>query len=206
MLPENKTANIYGAVGHIGSAITRTFAREGAGLFLVGRPQSTVRKLAEDLGADSASFDILEATVERHVNGVMDKTQCIDVSINATSIRGDLQGTSLVETQLSGFITPSDTRVRENFLTIRTAARHMAKQGFGTILTLSAASVGLCGRDRVYHKTGGFSVACTAIEAMNHSFAGELGRHGVCVVCLRSDALPETWPCDAEPQWRHIEE
>jgi NAD(P)-dependent dehydrogenase (short-subunit alcohol dehydrogenase family) len=169
--------------------------------FCKGRSKTLPRWTNTKDGADSADFDILdEGTVERHLDGVINKTGCIDLSINAISIRGDLQGTSLLETPLSDFMTTVDAGVRADFLTMRTAARHMAKQGFGTILTLSATSAGLSGRDRVYHKAGGFSVACAAIEAMTRSFAGELGRHGVRVVCLRSDALPETWPCDAEPQ------
>lgn len=43
MLLKNKNAVIYGASGAVGSAVARTFAREGARLFLTGR----------DLGARS---------------------------------------------------------------------------------------------------------------------------------------------------------
>jgi NAD(P)-dependent dehydrogenase (short-subunit alcohol dehydrogenase family) len=42
--------------------------------------------------------------------------------------------------------------------------------------------------------TGGFSTACAAIEGLSRSLAGELGPHGIRVVCLRPDAIPETWP------------
>jgi NAD(P)-dependent dehydrogenase (short-subunit alcohol dehydrogenase family) len=37
MLLENKNAIIYGAGGGIGGGVARTFAREGANLFLAGR-------------------------------------------------------------------------------------------------------------------------------------------------------------------------
>jgi 3-oxoacyl-[acyl-carrier protein] reductase len=37
MLLENKNAIIYGAGGGIGGAVARTFAREGASVFLAGR-------------------------------------------------------------------------------------------------------------------------------------------------------------------------
>jgi NAD(P)-dependent dehydrogenase (short-subunit alcohol dehydrogenase family) len=37
MLLENKNAIIYGAAGNIGSRVVRTFAGEGATIFLVGR-------------------------------------------------------------------------------------------------------------------------------------------------------------------------
>ena len=32
------------------------------------------------------------------------------------------------------------------------------------------------------------------MEEFTRSLAGEVGPHGVRVVCLRPDALPETWP------------
>ena len=44
--------------------------------------------------------------------------------------------------------------------------------------------------------TGGFSTACAAIEALSLSLPGELGPQGIRVVCLRPDAIPETWPTD----------
>lgn len=70
----------------------------------------------------------------------------------------------------------------------------MIKKGSGVILTLSSSAAALSGRDRRYHLTGGFSTACAAIEALSRSLAGELGPHGIRVVCLRPDAIPETWP------------
>lgn len=73
----------------------------------------------------------------------------------------------------------------------------MAPQRSGVILTLSSASAWLSGRDRKYHLTGGFSTACAAIEALSRSLAGELGPLGIRVVCLRPDAIPQTWPADA---------
>ena len=50
------------------------------------------------------------------------------------------------------------------------------------------------------HSTGGFGVPRTTIEALSRTLAGELGPHGVRVVCLRSDAIPETWPVSPETE------
>jgi 3-oxoacyl-[acyl-carrier protein] reductase len=80
-----------------------------------------------------------------------------------------------------------------HFLTATTAARQLVRQKSGVILTFSSSSAGLSGRDRRYHVTGGFSTACAAIEALSRSLAGELGPQGIRVVCLRPDAIPETW-------------
>ena len=40
----------------------------------------------------------------------------------------------------------------------------------------------------------GFDLACAGIEAFTRSLAGEVGRHGVRVVCLRRNFTPETAP------------
>ena len=53
--------------------------------------------------------------------------------------------------------------------------------------------------------TGGFATACAAIEALSRSLAGELGPQGLRVVCLRPDAIPETWPADADEARTYME-
>jgi NAD(P)-dependent dehydrogenase (short-subunit alcohol dehydrogenase family) len=42
----NKNAIIYGAGGSIGGAVARTFAREGATVFLAGRTRETLERVA----------------------------------------------------------------------------------------------------------------------------------------------------------------
>ncbi len=118
----------------------------------------------------------------------------IDISFNAIWIRGDLQGTPLLEMSVDDFATPVDVATRTHFLTATPAARHMVDRGSGVILTLSTSAARLSGRDERFHTTGGFGVACGAIETFTRVLAGEVGPRGVRVVCLRSDALPETWP------------
>lgn len=89
---------------------------------------------------------------------------------------------------------PLVTGATTHFLTARAAARRMVGRGSGVILTLSTSAAALSGRDRKFHRTGGFGVACAAIEALTKQLAAELGPRGVRVVCLRPDAIPETWP------------
>jgi 3-oxoacyl-[acyl-carrier protein] reductase len=45
----------------------------------------------------------------------------------------------------------------------------------------------------MFHRTGGFGVACAAVEEFTRSLAAELRPNGVRMVCLRPDALPESW-------------
>jgi 3-oxoacyl-[acyl-carrier protein] reductase len=202
MLLKDKNALIYGAGGSIGSAVARAFAREGAKVFLAGRTLPKLEALADEISvaggaAEAAQVDALDPqAIEQHLEAIVKKAGRIDISFNAIWIRGDLQGTPLIQMPWEDFTTPVLTGVKTHFLTATAAARHMLRKRSGVILTLSSSSAGLSGRDRRYHLTGGFGTACAAIEALSRSLAGELGPQGIRVVCLRPDAIPETWAAE----------
>lgn len=199
MLLENKTAIVYGAGGAVGRAVSRAFAREGAWVFLTGRRLAGLGELAAEIAAgggraEVAQVDALDRDeVERHAAEVVEAAGAIDISVNAVSIRGDLQGTPLVDLPLEDFLAPLSTAATANFLTATTAARRMAEQGSGVILTFSTAASRLSGRDQGFHATGGFGVACGAVELLSRHLAGEVGPLGVRVVCLRPDGIPDAW-------------
>jgi NAD(P)-dependent dehydrogenase (short-subunit alcohol dehydrogenase family) len=198
-LLENKVAVIYGAAGAVGGTAARTFAREGARVFLAGRTRATIERVADDIQAsggraEAAVVDALDPdAVEAHLDAVVGSAGRIDISMNATSLRGDLQGTPLREVTVDDFTLPALTGLRSNFCTSTAAARRMTEAGSGVIVMMSTSASGLSGRDRRFHATGGFGAACAAVEEFTRSLAGEVGPDGVRVVCLRPDALPETW-------------
>jgi 3-oxoacyl-[acyl-carrier protein] reductase len=199
MMLSNKTAIVYGGAGKIGSAVARAFARDGAKVYLAGRGLEKVQQVADEIAAaggvaEAAEVDALDkAAIERHLDAVVARAGSLDITFNAISIRGDLQGTPLVDMTLDNFTTPVVTGITTHFLTATAAARHMAKRGSGVILTLSSSGAGLSGRDQMFHSTGGFGVACSAIESLSRTLAGQLGPKGIRVVCLRPDAISETW-------------
>lgn len=205
MLLKDKNAVIYGAGGHIGSTVAHAFARDGAKVFLAGRTLPKLEALAEEIfgaggAAEAAHVDALDPqAIEQHLDAIVQKAGSLDISFNAIGIRGDLQGTPLIQMPSEDFTLPILTGVKTHFLTATAAARHMVPKRSGVILTLSSSSAGLSGRDRRYHLTGGFGTACAAIEALSRSLAGELGPQGIRVVCLRSDAIPETWTVARDP-------
>ncbi len=212
MLLEGKKAVVYGAAGSIGSHVARAFARDGARVFLAGRTLATLEAVAEEINAaggsaEAAQVDALDlGSIEAHLADVVAKAGSIDISFNAIWIRGDLQGTPLLKMSADDFTTPVLVGARTHFLTATAAGRYMVQRGSGVILTLSSSSSVLSGRDRRYHLTGGFSTACATIEALSRSLAGELGPQGVRVVCLRPDALPETWGSGAEHVKTYMED
>ena len=98
-LLDGKNAIIYGASGNIGSGVARTFAREGASVFLVGRTQATLQTVADAIAAEGAQAHVAvvdaldEKAVNEHVRSVVDHAGHIDVSINLVS-RGDAAGSA----------------------------------------------------------------------------------------------------------------
>jgi 3-oxoacyl-[acyl-carrier protein] reductase len=72
MLLENKVAVIYGAGGPIGGAVARAFAREGARVFLAGRTQAKLDKVADDIRSKGGLADtaVVDALDERAVDKV----------------------------------------------------------------------------------------------------------------------------------------
>lgn len=192
MLLENKVAVIYGAGGAIGSAVARTFAREGAEVFLAGRTQAKLDKVAEEIRsaggeAETAQIDALDQhAVDAYVDAVAKQTGRIDVSFNLIS-HGDVQGIPLVEMSLEDFSRPIMTATRTQFLTTRAAARHMIERGSGAILAFGGTGETVPG-------LGGFTVGLDAVEGLRRQWACELGPHGIRVVTMKTGGVPETLP------------
>ena len=187
-----KVAVIYGAAGAIGSSVSRAFAREGAQLFLAGRTPEKVQALAQELtqaggNAISAGVDALDRdAVEKHLVEVLRQAGRVDISFNLIGLGGD-QGTSLTKMTREAFAVSIDNAMRTHFLTATAAARHMEARGSGVILALTAQVA-----RKPYVGSGGFGVACAAIESLCRQLAIELGPRGIRVVTLRSSGSPDS--------------
>lgn len=188
MLLEKKNAVIYGAGGAVGGAV----AREGARVFLAGHSRAPIEAVAQEISqaggvAEAALVDALDQlSVEKHLSEVVKKTGGIDISFNAIGI-DHLQGTPLVEMALEEFTCPIVGFMQTQFLTTTAAAQHMIRQGSGVILAITATPARM-----VIPNVGGFGVACAAIEGLCRQLAGELGPHGIRVICLRSAGSPDS--------------
>jgi NAD(P)-dependent dehydrogenase (short-subunit alcohol dehydrogenase family) len=194
MMMKGKVAVIYGAGGAIGSAVARAFAREGARLFLTGRLRAPVEAVAEDIvsaggSAEAAAVDALdEQALDKHLQSVIDKAGRVDTSFNAVGIPDTtILGVPLVELDVEQFSLPITTYATSYFLTARMAARRMVAQRSGVIMTVTA----VLSRTGV-PLTGGYGPAQAAKEALTRNLSAELAPHGIRVVGLRPQAMPET--------------
>ena len=191
MLLESKIAMIYGGGGSIGGAVARSFASEGAKVFLAGRTLATLDRVAEEISAaggaaETTQVDALdEEAVDKHADAVAEKAGGIDVSFNAIG-HGDVHGAPLLDMPFDDFARPITIAMRTQFLTTRAAARHMVKRGSGVILAITATTA-----RHAIPNVGGTGVTFDAIESLCRQWACELGPHGIRVVWLQTTGIPE---------------
>jgi len=190
-LLSGKVAIVYGAGGDIGSGVARAFAAEGAHVCLVGITLSKVENLAREIAASGGSceparVDALDGdAVEKHLDDVVARNGHLDIAFNLISL-GISQGTPLTGMHLDAFSRPIETAMRTQFITGTAAGRHMARQNGGVILALTAEVA-----RKPQRNSGGFGVACAAIEGLCRQLAVELGPSNVRVVTLRSAGSPD---------------
>lgn len=194
MLLKDKIAVIYGAGGGIGGAVARAFASEGAKVFLTGRERASAEAVAKDISsaggfAEAAAVDALdENAIDKHLQSVTDKADRIDISFNAVGFPDkEVLGVPLVELTVEQFSQPITAYTTSYFLTARMAARRMAAQKSGVIMVVTAlhSRIGLA-------LVGGYGPAQAAKEALTRDLSVELAPHGIRVVGLRPQAMPET--------------
>jgi NAD(P)-dependent dehydrogenase (short-subunit alcohol dehydrogenase family) len=194
MMLKNKVAVIYGAGGAIGGAVARTFAREGARVFLTGRRAAPVQTIAHDILAsgglaEAAEVDALdEQAIDAHLQSVVDQAARVDISFNAAGMpNAKILGVPLVELEVEQFVSPVTHYARSYFLTARLAARRMMLNRSGVIMTVTALPSRLG-----YPLNGGYAPAQAAKEALTRTLSGELAPHGIRVLSLRPHGIPES--------------
>jgi NAD(P)-dependent dehydrogenase (short-subunit alcohol dehydrogenase family) len=194
MLLKDKVAVIYGAGGAVGGAVARAFAHEGAIVFLTGRRLPPVTAVAQAIvaaggSAEAAEVEALEEQdVDEHLQSVIDKAGRVDISFNAVGIPDtDIVGVPLAELDVEKFSLPIASYTTSYFLTARLAARRMVANGSGVIMTVTAL-LSRTGAPLV----GGYGPAMAAKEALTRSLSAELAPHGIRVVGLRPQGMPET--------------
>lgn len=193
-LLQDKVAVVYGAAGSIGAAVSRAFAAEGARVFASGPHAEPVREVVSGIEAaggtaDAAVVDALdEEAIEAHLARVVAEAGRIDVSFNAVAMHDAAAvGRPLVDVDREVFTTVLMRYATSFFLTARHAARAMLPNGSGVIMTVSAlhSRIGI-------PLVGGYGPAQAAKESLVRSLSAELAPHGIRVVNLRPQAMPES--------------
>ena len=192
MLLENKVAVIYGAGGAIGVTIAQAFAREGATVFLAGRTEEKLNRVADDIRskggkAELSRVDALnEDAVNQFVDKVIQQAGKIDISFNLISY-GDVQK-PLIELTVNEFIQPIMNAMRTQFLTTKAVIGHMSQRGSGVIMHFGGSG------PQTLPGLGGFKVALDAMEGLRRQWAIEFGKQGIRVVTLKTGGIVDSMP------------
>lgn len=207
MLLEGRTALVYGGSGAVGGAVAKAFAREGARVFLAARRAELLEAVATDIRdaggkAEVAPVDTSDKdAVEAHLAGIVKGAGPIKVMFNGVEW-GDTQGQHVVDMELERFIRPVRQGLTNWFHTGTAVAKHMGENGGGSIVGITANA----GR-QAFPFTGGFGVACAAVEHFLRMLAVENGPMGVRVNWVRSPGSPdapgvrEAWMLRAD-EWK----
>lgn len=193
VLLNSKVALVFGAGGAIGGTVSRAFAAEGATVFMSGRNETSVEAVQREIAASGGDGRVArvdatdENAVESYVGDVVQTAGRVDVVINAIGVE-PIQGIPLSDLPMADFVAPILAWTSAQLITARVVGRHMVGQRDGVVLTLSAspATLAIAG-------TGGFGVACAAVEGLSRTLAAELGPAGVRVICMRPHRVSGTF-------------
>lgn len=188
MMLEGKTALVFAAGGAVGSAVAGALAAQGAQVHASARDRLALRGLPAGIATDAVDAADADA-VARYIDGVAARSGGIDIVFNAIGPRPAVAGYGTPATMLAPelFMLPLQTIVASQFLTARSAARHMLERRRGSIVLLSASLSG-----SFIPMMAGITAACGAVEAMMRSLAAEFSPAGVRVNCVRAGGMPAT--------------
>lgn len=176
MLPlEGKVSVITGGTSGIGACTAGVFVANGAKVVIAGRRQGRGEKLARTLG-DAASFIRTDVSIEADVKAMIDhavgRFGRLDCLMNNAGVGS--QFANIADVDLEQFDAVINVHVRAVLAGMKYAARVMATQGTGSIITVASVNgirAGLGGH--YYAAAKAASIHLTRCAAM------ELGEKGI---------------------------
>jgi NAD(P)-dependent dehydrogenase (short-subunit alcohol dehydrogenase family) len=197
-LLSSKIALITGAGRGIGRATAELLAREGVKVVLCSR---TKRQLADVVstitaGSGEAIARVADIGIAREAEAlvqlVIRRYGRLDILINNAGILGPR--VPIVDYSHRDWSQVLRVNLNGTFFVSQAAAKIMAKQGYGCIISLSS-SVGRAGRAG----WGAYAVSKFGVEGLSQVMADELRSAGVCVVTFNPGGTQTTMRAEAYP-------
>jgi 3-oxoacyl-[acyl-carrier protein] reductase len=182
---EGKIAAITGAAGAIGSAIARRFVAEGASVALIDIDATRASRFAQELVKQGVRKDRLfalgcdvsrQADVEAAFAQLDQHWGKVDIAVANAGIG---HSKPFLETELAEWNHVLDVNLTGVFLTCQAAARRMAQQGSGAIVTMSSTN-GLAGE----RGEAAYNASKAGVLLLTKTMAIELAPHGIRVNAL----------------------
>jgi NAD(P)-dependent dehydrogenase (short-subunit alcohol dehydrogenase family) len=193
---KDKVAVVFAASGAIAGAVAKSFAQNGAKVYVTGKDLSPVKALADDIKqnggrAESHQADALnEGDIEAIFEKVVADNGKVDIVFNGIGIRPSQNqyGTPSTVVTFENFLKPLTTIVGSQFLTSRAAAKFMAAtKSQGTILMLTSS----LSRSKIPFMAG-ITSASTGVEGLTRCLSAEFGMMGIKVICINPTGMGET--------------
>ncbi|WFE89797.1 SDR family NAD(P)-dependent oxidoreductase [Roseibium porphyridii] len=184
MILKGKTAVVFGAGGHLGQHIADRFEAEGASVFRAsnGPVDGSTPKSAQVDATD-------EVAVDAYLDQVAEEQGSIDVVVNMAGVAPASynHGKPAAEVTHEQFMMPLAVDTASQFITAKSAYRHMSEKGSGVIIlnTSTLAKVGS-------PWSPALTASHAATEGLMRSLAHEYGPAGVRVLGVRSEAMPDS--------------
>lgn len=183
MLLEGKNALVFGAGGYLGRHIAEKFEQEGA----------TVFRSSVNAQPDQPKVTVVDArdegAVDAYIDGIAAEGGSIDIVVNMCGVEPGRynHGKPASDVSLEQFMMPLAVDTAAQFITAKSAFRHMSKQGSGVIIlnTSTLAKVGS-------PWSPALTASHAATEGLMRSLAHEYGPVGVRVLGVRSEAMPDS--------------
>ncbi|MCX7864474.1 MAG: SDR family oxidoreductase [Novosphingobium sp.] len=184
---EGKVAIVTGGARGLGRGVVEVFVEEGARVVIADLLEEEGRALANQLG-EAVRFCRTDISCREQVQALVDHAIAefgrLDVMMNNAGI-SDNDFSSLLDTDFAAFEKIMAVNVKGVMLGTQIAARHMARQGGGSIINTSSIS-GI---------QAGFGFFCyraskAAVVNFTKTAACELGVHLVRVNCICPGNIP----------------
>ncbi len=178
---EGKVAVVTGAARGIGEATARRFVEEGARVVLADVLDDTGEAVAEGLGS-AALYRHADVTQSGQVQALIDTAVGefggLHIMFNNAGTMGALQA-GFLEEDFQTFRKTIEVNLLGPMLGASFAARHMAKNGGGCILSTASSSALYGGYGIVPYRA-----TKAGVVSMTRSLAIELGKYGIRVNCI----------------------
>lgn len=176
---EGKTAVITGGTGVLGSEMSRTLARAGARVAILGRRKHVAEELAARIESDggravAVAADVLDrAQVEAAAEHVRGRWGGIDILVNAAggNVKGSIVNPDqrVFDMKLEDLKLALDLNLMGTILPTQVFGAGMAESRRGSIINISSMAAG-----RAITRVMGYSVAKTAIDGYTRWMAVEM--------------------------------
>jgi 3-hydroxybutyrate dehydrogenase len=191
MLLQDQVALITGSGRGIGRALARLFAKEGATVFLTGRPGKELAATASEIVKDGgraafATADLAEeADCKRAVSAAREKFEKINILVNNAGHYAPV--VPLEEYPLAEFDKVIAVHLRAAFLLSKLVLPEMYARKYGVILNISSVSA-----KAAYPLGSAYAAAKAGMLGLTRVTAAEAARKGVRVNAICPGPVTET--------------